>query len=715
MPQLHRSALLASLREIAEFAQVRRPVVTTWRRRYPNFPPQAGGNASQPLFDLHAVCAWLEARSLGNTTPERARSELAFHSLVDRAKAFDSRDLVAVTTALLCLRYLDNDEPLVPDRSAAAHNPEEAWAELMLRAEALDRDDECLLTEILAAGPGTLELALFADDTVEATYSTRAAFEWLLGTRHRLGLVALAADAVAPQLPQLIAQLCGVAARAALQESITVADPAAGPGDLLKAVMDVCRSEEVRSGAGVTYLGAEPDHFLARILHRRMLIHGVNEFDFDIHIGPEPTREMGDPDFLITSLPYQPSEQRDPMRILRRIKQIADLLGPGCAAVVHGPADVLTGRLHRFSVEERARTEMLASGVVEAIVRLPGGLLPSRPGYQSALWALTRDPIQAARGRILILDAAAGELTDPVAAQLAEDVEIWRAEGFRPSGHEARYGGPRNISSLINVRNAGDALEAPRWRGVADRFASAPEQVARLRDAETRWQQAGQSSNGGPFQLAGRLESRRGNLPCRTTLGALIEARRLSLLPGARIAARHIVTGTDFPIPIGQYQVLGSEEALGRARIGIRRLDRDPKILEYRHVDFTEAGDLIVTTTPQFGAIVDDQGTSVAVFPARVLRIREQRGHATYTPRVLAALLQAARDTARAAGAVRSARGLTDYELPDLSQDDIRRFDAYLADLERERLMLREQSDALDEVYRLAIRGLADGTLASTT
>jgi hypothetical protein len=41
--------------EIAALAKVRRPVVSTWRRRYANFPPAVEDSSGRPLFDGRQV------------------------------------------------------------------------------------------------------------------------------------------------------------------------------------------------------------------------------------------------------------------------------------------------------------------------------------------------------------------------------------------------------------------------------------------------------------------------------------------------------------------------------------------------------------------------------------------------------------------------------------------------------------------------------------
>ena len=50
---------LISLPEVAALAGVRRPVVTTWRRRHPSFPAPAQVEAGRPLFKARDVVEWL--------------------------------------------------------------------------------------------------------------------------------------------------------------------------------------------------------------------------------------------------------------------------------------------------------------------------------------------------------------------------------------------------------------------------------------------------------------------------------------------------------------------------------------------------------------------------------------------------------------------------------------------------------------------------------
>src|ERR1035438_2825533 len=81
MPALQRSGsapgrtaaeLTMSMAEIAQLAGVRRPVVTTWRRRHPDFPASVDGDALGLLFDARhgAGQAWPDR---GGSQPVHAR------------------------------------------------------------------------------------------------------------------------------------------------------------------------------------------------------------------------------------------------------------------------------------------------------------------------------------------------------------------------------------------------------------------------------------------------------------------------------------------------------------------------------------------------------------------------------------------------------------------------------------------------------------------
>ncbi|MCZ4103370.1 N-6 DNA methylase [Streptomyces sp. H39-C1] len=688
--------------DIAALAQVKRPVVSTWRRRHADFPAVVAESAGRPLFDGGQVTDWLTATGLGNADPTELRSETALFGIKAQARRFGAQQLVEVVGSLLCLRKLDG-HPLanvVSDSDVtAADNDRELWAAVLARAGRMDAEDEFVLRELRSVDAAAAPLARLAENLVEAAYDERGAYEWLIASRSRLGLDSLAADALAPELQGLFTQLTDLGSRLEHGRSLTLADPNARVGDLLVALL-----READDSERITVLAADPDERLARIVRRRLLLAGVDELALDVQTGHDLEERLADPDLIVTQLPYRPGEGRSVLAALEGVERIADLLGSGSTALVLGPADALVDAL-RGTEESQLRSALLRSKIVEAVIALPGGVLPYRPGYRPALWILTRDPVPSAEGKVLLADISAELLSESVRTQLAEDVLLWRAEGFRAlDGHDPRYGRVVDIADLD--RAFGGPLTPPAppasailSRTVTERPALIAEAEAHLERAEAHARSYGDEH--GPYH--GGILRRIGRMPRRTTLGALIAEGRVVKLQGNRLDENHLVGD-------GHHTVLGPEEITGGGGVGARRMDRLVLAAKYDRVALTEPADVVYTLVPRLGLYVDYEGFSVVAFPARVLRVI--RGTVRpLTPRVLAALLGAARNTGRSPSAVRPARRIEEYQLPDLDPDDVERFDVLLAETERREALLRAQADALAEARRLTVAGLADGTL----
>lgn len=690
---------LVTMSEIAVLAQVKRPVVSTWRRRYPDFPAPVAANGGGPRFHGQAVVEWLIATGRGNADPAQLRAELALHSIVAHADRFDPRHLIEIVGSLLCLRHLDERSLLLSDGdSGTPADPGEAWGALLHRAERVDPEDEFILRELRAADGSAVVLARLAEDLVEAAYTARGAFEWVMASRTRLGITELTADALASELRQLLVQLADLRPRIEQRGYVTVTDPHARDGDLLAALV-----RAVDDPAHVGALAAEPESRLARLARRRLLIGGADELGLDVQMGTDLEERLADPDLVVTQLPYQAGETRSRLAALEGVERIGDLLGPGCTALVLGPADALVDALPGVD-EAKLRSSLLRSGLLEAVVNLPGGVTPYRPGYRCALWVLTRDPIKAARGYVLLADISSEPLNERVRTRLAEDILLWRAEGHRFDGHDPRYG---RIVPLARLDEQLGGPLIPPGPPLSHALArTVTERPALIAEAEGRLEQAGEQTRRYGDEhghLRGNVVRRTEKPPTPTTLGALIAARRVAKVKGHRLDPQHLR-------PEGHHTVLGPEEVCGTSPVGARRIDRVVLATAYEHAALTEPGDIVYTTTPHLSLMVDHDGFSVVAFPARVLRVNPDT-HRPLTPRVLAALLGAARNTGRSPSAVRAARRIEDCKIPALEPPDIERLDALLAGIERRQELLRAQDAALAEVRRLTVAGFADGTL----
>ncbi|MGH3917781.1 MAG: hypothetical protein ACRDSG_01850, partial [Pseudonocardiaceae bacterium] len=456
-------AQLISMPEIAELAAVQRPVVTTWRRRHGNFPSPAGISGTRQLFDAREVAEWLIAT--GRADRQQVQPELQMHTLAALRDALPAPDLVATTTALICLSHLDGDEPLSENN-------------LQERAATVDPGDELLLSELTAPPSNLVPLARAVDGLVEAAWGCQGAFERIMAARQRLATPRLYSAALEPQAARLIAELSGARERSYHGLSVAVADPAAGSGDLLTAAVQTL---EDRCTAVV--VAGEEDSRLARLARRRLIVHGLAASDVAIR----PTHDVGNPDVLVTQLPYCPGENRSATGVLDRIDDIALRLAPGCTAVVLGPAEILAGALRPFSPEERARARLIGSGMVEAVIRLPGGVVPFRPGYETAIWVLTSAHSSPWRGRVLLGDVSDRPLTGDVVDALVSDVVTWRRAGYRPESHTRAFCVQADVADLVRHPQSLAVRIAPSVMEVTTRVPATVARVTELQAALDRY------------------------------------------------------------------------------------------------------------------------------------------------------------------------------------------------------------------------------------
>jgi len=191
--------------------------------------------------------------------------------------------------------------------------------------------------------------------------------------------------------------------------------------------------------------------------------------------------------------------------------------------------------------------------------------------------------------------------------------------------------------------------------------------------------------------------------PRAETVGALVKGKLLALHQGTRIKPEHIT-------PAGHHVVLGPDEVLGIRRPGERKVDRALFARTHPAGRLTAPGDVLVTTVPRPGVMVDTRGYAIAEFPVRILRIPAAEAE-RFTPAVLAALLFADGSGTRVAGAIRAGRSLEDQRVIALPPDQVRSLDRLLGEIGARRNQARRELDVLGELQDAAIGGLIDGTL----
>lgn len=680
-------ALLMSMTEVAELTGVRRPVVSTWRRRHPDFPKPAAEERGQLLFDAAQIIDWLV--ETGRAERAEVEGDLQVHTLARLGAQLPPRTLIPTLTALICLRHLSDDEPL--DDEIPGLIPR-----LRERATEVDPDDQLLASEISTLRTPWLPSAV--DELVEAAWSTHGAFERVMKVRDRLGAADLSTDRLAPALETLVANLADARARGDRDGEVRLVDPNAGTGDLLVKVADTLRDDQALH---ITACCSSTER--ARLLRRRLAVRDVPEIEFEVRT--DPAGCLDDATTIVTRLPYRPAEERSAEQSLDALNDLLLSLPSGATAIVVAPADT-TAALDPANSAGVLRGELLASGSVKAVVRLPGGLVPYRPGYEVALWVLTADYTSGERGKVLLADVSDRSLTPALVDALTTDVLAWRNDELASDAHPRVY----TVATPVRALIASPRPLVPRYLPTEDDLRwDVPERVARALELErVLWE-----SRPDAPRLHSDLAAASPPRPPRTvTLAELTDGgrgrtRSISLRKGTRIDPELIHSAAGAAEQSTSYPVLGPSEVLGTSALGSRRIDRIEFEKTYPRAKRSLPGDVIITTAPRPAATIDHDGYSVVEFPARILRITEH-GAKQFTPRVLAALLNRA---GRADGAIRPTQRLEELHLPLLPPRELERLDRLLTELEDRRERARREIAALDELRRIAATGLADGTL----
>jgi hypothetical protein len=678
---------LISMPEIAELAAVQRPVVTTWRRRHASFPKPVAGDRGRPLFDVRKVVDWLV--DSGRADRATIEPDVRLYQLAGIATnasltpvVSDSRAnmtpqrLVGAITALICLSYIDGGALYTGGAGRYV------LAELRDRAAAVDPDDSLLRREVEFIPQSLGWLPTTVDELIEAAWNHLRAYERILGIRQRFNVPELYVDAIVPLLADLIAGLAGAGEHGNETGAVRITAVAPDAGDLAVAVLS-----QLREGTEASIHLLDADSYLRRIAHRRLLVHGLE---------PSHIRFQGaTSDATVMQLPYQPIEDRHRESPLADVKACAAALTPGQTAVVLGPADLLVGGLPAYQPSLHVRNELLASGRVEAVINLPGGLMPFRPGYQNALWVLRNEDASPWQGRVLLADVANQVLTADLVDALLWDVTTWRRDGHRPQDHQRAHATQVETASLMTPRVP---LITRRPTRIRDTTADPREDLVRVGEIESALR---------PFRTG--LEVRDpARAPAQQSIGALVKRGWLTVHNGHRLSAAHVAVA-------GHYPVLGSSEVAGGLPVGSRKVDRGVFADAYPHGSLTEPNDVVVTLTPRLGVFLDQHGFSAVEFPARVLRISVD-GRKYLRPRVLAAMLVAIGKTAgRAAGAVRGPYRLDALQVAVPSAKESERLDNVLRALGERREALQREIDMLDELRHIATSGLSAGTLTVAT
>ncbi|RNL51398.1 hypothetical protein [Arthrobacter oryzae] len=585
------AALRMTLSDVAALAQVQRPVVSMWRKRSAGsahpFPGPAALEGGRELFDADQVAGWLEATGRGNN-PEAHNDAAAFARMPATAAGSVQGNTLDALTALLTLKAMTGKAlgSLTPD-------------ELLDLADECDPDDLSLYSELEILGPALASTAAFADRLVDSAYNAPAAFEQLLAARFRTGLREHADTALAESAVGLIAA-AAVELAATLSGNSVFADSTRGGSDLL---MGVVRASGESSP--FTFLTSDDDGGAGRLVRRRLRVHGVD--GGQIRIDPSGEFAVHGPVVHVAQYPSPGEPGMDATQILSAVEHLALQMDDQQRAVIIAPARVFCD-VPLAAGAAGLRSGLLRTGRVRAIVRLPQGLLRSKPREAQALWVLGPSfaEVPIAERWTMVADLSSQDLTEDVNQDLVGDMVASMGNRATVRAHSFRFA--RLVQTSVLLASRGSLVAVQSCSSV--RSSSAAEAVLRVEEL-VRLLHTGRSGPSGEVAVAP------GDPSTKTPPAAvqeLITAGNLKYIKGNRLEDTDLTSRAGTP-------VLGPAELLAPHGAPPRYIALLDFAANYPAGRLTEPGDVVFCTSPRPAATVDAQGGSAIVFPARVLRI----------------------------------------------------------------------------------------------
>ncbi|MDJ0337932.1 hypothetical protein [Cryobacterium sp. PH31-O1] len=578
------TSLLMTMSDIAALAHVQRPVVSVWRSRSAGtdtpFPPPVSRRRDVDVFDADQVGGWLERTGRGNNRD--ATADAAAYAVAARHD-FDDIALRGVT-ALLALRA-------ARDHALGGYTA----AELLDAADENDPDDDLLFREVEALGIRLVALAGYVDVLVEAAYGPAPAFERMLTDRTKRKL----ADAGDVTLSRAAIDLLThtvTALRFTQPADSVIVDPTGSAGDLLVALHEAHPSD-------LPVLTANDDDPVARLQRRRLMVHGIVRTGLAVQASGEFSVDGAA--VHVAQYPSAAHPSMTPVEMLSAIDHIVLQLTDQQLAVVLAPAAVLTD-IGLSPEADQLRSSLLRSGQVRAIVRLPGGTLTSKPQQLQALWVIGAAHTQHALADryAMVADLVATPLDTAVIDDLVSDLVASLGDRGTVRAHSFRFARLALTRTLLASRRplvAGVNTVAVPLEQSAASLAVDIDRLTAVLHVDLAVQPAPRS-----------------DAAATVTVHELLADGHLHYVAGNRIAAADVIEGEADAAGI---RLIGPAEIANPTELGHRSIDRLRFAVDYVSGRVTEPGDVVFCTSPKPAALVDTEGTSVVLFPARILRI----------------------------------------------------------------------------------------------
>jgi hypothetical protein len=632
---------LVTASQIAALADVGPSAVSNWRKRFEDFPGAVQTTpGGKDLFELKEVEGWLTQRG---RLKESGGKRLLFAAVDQLRSHVSAAQMIEVLGAALTLVAVNR-------RGLGPQGPVPDVRHLLGMAAGTGRPDlDRALQPLLTVDPGVAEDVCRLMQGIEEQELSDC-FEWILSRGQRPD--AAQSDS-GSALTALITALAG-------EPTDVVYDPAAGWGGFLLALSQ----EGVRSHQPQLF-GQEVNASAATIAQQRFIVENVpvNLVPGDSLVEDAWPHLLAD--VIVCDPPYGvkkdwgPHFDGDPRWIAGRPPAIADFAWLQ-HVVYHlkeegrGYLFLPVSTLFRRGKDANLRRELLAEGVVEAILKLPPGSVP-RAAIPVALWILRSSHRGGSEGSVLLVDATAistrrKALDEQAIERLAGIVNEWRLdEPVAPPDRAVAVSVP--IFDLVR-RDAN--LDPSRWLSSDLSPADRVRQEANFKRTEETLEETRRALSTLPsVHLSVQTAEPR----------PWIEVQQL-LDDGVARVIRGVQIKEQDCLPAGEPVVRPRDVKDGLASEPTCFVD--PAVMKPRP-ELTRSGDVIVSPAgDRLVAAVDEEGGRVLATPVQGLRILD----AFIDPVLLAAFLESPRNHRLLSGTARASIRLPDLELPLLPRNE---------------------------------------------
>jgi hypothetical protein len=398
--------------DIADIAGVSRSAVSNWRKRAEDFPDPVPGTSAKPLFSREAVNEWLMKRG---HVPRADHGETGIWAAMNALRAeLSADDAAELILSLACARkLLALTETTRPSHmrwaDLASPRPHDLADRLCDLYRELDPTGGLLSCEVLSrrhVPSRALARIIDALGLADLSYLGVASDFVLQRLARSQGKVGADHGFIGSRTSALLARL------AAARSGEVLYDPACGIGAaLLAAVGDGSRASRV--------VGHDVSDQALRTARQRALLHDVDveltktnvlhedidpELRADVIIAEPPfglrldaLERLTDSRFRFGTPPRMSADTAWLQHVIAHLAKD----GRGYVLTPAGP-------LFREGEERTIRSELIRNGCVEAVVGLPGKMLP-HTSIPLALWVLRRPTPAGTASHVLLIDAAEKE------------------------------------------------------------------------------------------------------------------------------------------------------------------------------------------------------------------------------------------------------------------------------------------------------------------